>query len=106
MAFGFGWTPCIGPILAGILAIAATQETLLRGVLLLLVYSLGLGIPFIITGFAIGAFMRFFERYKKFIRAGEVIAGVFLVAIGSLMFFGNLGVLLKFVPESFYNFAK
>lgn len=106
MAFGFGWTPCIGPILAGILAIAAAQETLLRGVLLLLVYSLGLGIPFIITGFAIGAFMRFFERYRKFIRTGEVIAGIFLVAIGGLMLFGNLGMLMKYIPESFYNFAK
>jgi cytochrome c-type biogenesis protein len=106
MAFGFGWTPCIGPILAGILALAATQETLLKGVLLLLVYSLGLGIPFIMTGFAVGAFMRFFERYRRFIRAGEIIAGAFLIAIGCLMFFGNLSVLLKFVPESFYNFSK
>lgn len=106
MAFGFGWTPCVGPLLAGILALAATQETMLRGILLLLAYSLGIGIPFIATGFAVGIFMRFLERYRKFIRWGEVIAGVFLVIIGILMFMGNLGVLLKFVPPVFYEFAK
>lgn len=106
LAFAFGWTPCVGPILAGILAVAATQDTLLRGVYLLASYSLGLGIPFIITGFAVGIFMRFFEKYKKFIRWGEIIAGVFLIAIGILIFFGNLEVLTNLIPESFWGFSK
>lgn len=106
MAFGFGWTPCVGPLLAGILALAATQETLLRGVALLFAYSLGIGIPFVATGFAVGAFMKFIEKYRKFIRWGEVTAGVFLVIIGVLMFTGNLQMLLKFVPPVFYEFSK
>lgn len=106
LAFAFGWTPCIGPILAGILALAATQKTLINGIFLLAVYSSGLGIPFIITGFGIAIFMRFFERYKRFIRWGEIIAGLLLIAIGTLVFFNNLTVLLKFVPSFFYKFAK
>jgi cytochrome c-type biogenesis protein len=106
MAFGFGWTPCVGPILAAILALAATQETLLRGTMLLAVYSLGLGLPFIITGFAVGAFMRFFERYKKAIRVIEVCAGILLVFIGILIFSGDLQVLMKYMPDFFYTFSK
>lgn len=106
LAFAFGWTPCVGPILAGILTLAATQDTLLRGVYLLASYSLGLGIPFIITGFAVGVFMRFFEKYKKFIRWGEVVAGVFLIIIGVLIFFGNLEDLSRLLPSSFWEFSK
>lgn len=106
MAFGFGWTPCVGPLLAAILALAATQDTMLRGMALLFVYSMGLGIPFVATGFGVGAFMKFLERYKRFIRFGEIIAGVLLVIIGTLIFFGNLSALLKFVPPVFYQFAK
>jgi cytochrome c-type biogenesis protein len=106
LAFAFGWTPCVGPILAGILALAAAQQTLVKGMYLLAAYSLGLGIPFIITGFGVGAFMKFFEKYKKFIRWGEIIAGVLLVALGALIFFNNLNVLISFIPPAFYDFAK
>jgi cytochrome c-type biogenesis protein len=105
-AFGFGWTPCIGPILAGILTLAATQETMLQGIMLLGVYSLGLGIPFILTGFAIGFFMKFFKKYRRFIRAGEIVAGIFLILMGLLIFTDNLSFLLKYVPETFYELAK
>ncbi|MGB2630899.1 MAG: cytochrome c biogenesis protein CcdA [Candidatus Omnitrophota bacterium] len=106
LAFAFGWTPCVGPILAGILALAAAQQTLIRGMFLLAVYSLGLGIPFIITGFGVGLFMRFFEKYKKFIRWGEIVAGLLLIIIGILIFFNSLDVLIKFVPSVFYKLAK
>ncbi len=106
LAFALGWSPCVGPILAGILALAATQKTLVRGMVMLLLYSLGLGIPFIVTGFAVGVFMRFFEKYKRFIRAGEIVAGVFLIGLGILIFTDNVSMLLKYVPESFYNLAK
>lgn len=106
VAFGFGWTPCIGPILAGILAIAATQETMNRGILLLAAYSIGLGIPFIVTGFAVGAFIKFFEKYKKFIRSGEIVAGVFLIILGGLIFTNNLSVVLRYVPDLFFEFSK
>jgi len=105
LAFAFGWTPCIGPILAGILALAATQKTVVKGMFLLTIYSLGLGIPFIITGFSIGIFMRFFERYKRFVRFGEIFAGVLLMTIGALIFFDNLTVILRFVPSFFYKFS-
>ncbi|MDD3088550.1 MAG: cytochrome c biogenesis protein CcdA [Candidatus Omnitrophica bacterium] len=106
MAFGFGWTPCVGPLLAGILALAATQETMQKGIGLLFAYSMGIGIPFVATGFAVGAFTRFMGKYSRFIRMGEVVAGVFLIAIGTLIFFGNLEALLKYVPPVFYEFAK
>lgn len=106
LAFAFSWTPCIGPILAGILALAATQKTIVKGMFLLGIYSLGLGIPFIITGFGVGIFMHFFKDYKRFIRWGEIVAGLLLIAIGLLIFSNNLTTLLRFVPSFFYKFAK
>ena len=106
LAFAFGWTPCIGPILAGILTLAATQKTVVKGVYLLAVYSAGLGIPFIITGFSVGLFMQFFQRYKRLIRLTEIFAGLLLVAIGALAFFNNSTLLLRFIPPFFYKFAK
>ena len=74
--------------------------------ILLAIYSLGMGIPFIITGFSVGIFMRFFERYKRLIRFGETVAGLLLVVIGVLIFFNSLTLLLKFVPTSLYKFAR
>ncbi|HAZ07451.1 MAG TPA: cytochrome C biogenesis protein [Elusimicrobia bacterium] len=100
LAFACGWTPCIGPILSGILALAATRETVLQGMRLLFVYSMGLGIPFIITGFAVGGFLRFFARYKKYIRAGEVFAGALLVAVGILIFTDRLTTFIRIMPKS------
>ena len=84
--FGFGWTPGLGPILVGILALAAVQQSPIKGAFLLAVYSLGLGIPFIITGFGKKALIHFFRRHKRFIRLGEVVAGLLLIAIGVLIF--------------------
>ena len=104
LAFAFGWTPCIGPILSGILAIAATRETAAQGMSLLFVYSLGLGIPFIITGFAVTRFMRFFAHYKKHIRTGEIAAGALLVAIGLLIFLDKLSWLNRFTPKFLERF--
>jgi cytochrome c-type biogenesis protein len=105
-AFAFGWTPCIGPILGGILALAATQSTVYRGMLLLFCYSLGLGIPFILTGLAVNRFLQFFARYKRFIRWGERFAGALLVAIGAvLLFTRNLTALARFLPSFLYKFS-
>jgi cytochrome c-type biogenesis protein len=98
LAFAFGWTPCIGPVLGTILSLAATRETVGQGMGLLFVYSLGLGIPFIATAFAIGLFMRFFARYKKHIRTGEIAAGALLIAIGLLIFFDKLKLLNSYLP--------
>lgn len=105
LAFACGWTPCIGPILSGILALAATRETVGQGMRLLFVYSLGLGLPFIITGFAVGGFLRFFSRYKRYIRVGEVFSGVLLVAIGVLIFTDRLTWLIRFLPKNLSSFT-
>ena len=104
LAFAFGWTPCIGPILSGILAIAATRETVAQGMTLLLVYSLGLGIPFVLTGFAVTRFMRFFVHYKKHIRTGEIVAGALLIGIGLLIFLDRLSWLNRFTPKFLERF--
>lgn len=104
LAFACGWTPCIGPILSGILALAATRETVGQGMRLLLTYSLGLGVPFILTGFAVGGFLRFFARYKRYIRAGEVLSGALLVLIGVLIFSDRLTWLIRFLPKNLSMF--
>ena len=95
LAFACGWTPCIGPILSGILALAATRETVGAGMRLLFVYSLGLGVPFIVTGFAVGGFMRFFKRFKRHIRTGEILSGALLIAVGVLIFSDRLTWLMR-----------
>lgn len=92
-AFAFGWTPCIGPILGGILAYAGTLEDVHQGILLLSVYSLGLGIPFLLTAFGVNQFFRFFDRIKKYLGLFEKITGVIMVILG-LMIFTNTLVLI------------
>jgi cytochrome c-type biogenesis protein len=96
LAFAFGWSPCIGPILAGVLVLAAQQETVSQGIVLLSAYSLGLGIPFIATGVAINRFLNFFGRIKRHMRMVEVFAGVLLVAVGVLVFTDSLQMLSRY----------
>ncbi|HYG98179.1 MAG TPA: cytochrome c biogenesis protein CcdA [Terriglobales bacterium] len=84
-AFAFGWTPCIGPILATILAFAAAEETVLKGTLLLAVYSLGLAIPFLLTSIGIDRFLRFYARFRRHLHAIEVASGVLLIVVGLLI---------------------
>jgi cytochrome c-type biogenesis protein len=86
IAFAFGWTPCIGPILAAILAIAGAQETVGQGVRLLAVYSLGLGVPFLLTALAVDRFFTAFARIRRYYHAVEVVSGALLVVIGVLIF--------------------
>jgi cytochrome c-type biogenesis protein len=105
LAFAFGWTPCIGPILAGILALAAAQETVAQGVGLLFVYSMGLGVPFILTGLGLDAFLRFFARYKRFIRWGEIAAGALLIGVGLLLLSNRLSLLMRLMPSSLARFS-
>lgn len=104
-AFAFGWTPCIGPILAGVLALAAAQATMNQGMFLLFIYSLGLGIPFILTGFGTATFMYFFNRYKRYIRWGEIAAGALLIVIGVLIFSNQLTKLIGLSPSWLFKFA-
>jgi cytochrome c-type biogenesis protein len=89
-AFAFGWTPCIGPILGGVLAIAATRETIGQGIFLLACYSAGLAIPFLVTALAIGRFLKFYQRFRRYLHVVEVFSGVLLLAIGGLVFMNRL----------------
>src|SRR6185436_4010485 len=90
LAFAFGWTPCIGPILAGILTMASTKETVSQGVLLLAVYSMGLGIPFLLTSLGLNQFLAFYGRFKRHFRAVEMASGGLVIAVGVLILTNNL----------------
>jgi cytochrome c-type biogenesis protein len=91
LAFAAGWTPCIGPILASILMIAATSGQAGRGLWLLTVYSAGLGIPFLISGLLFHQFLSFFQQFRKHIRLTEIITGVLLIIVGIVLMFGMVG---------------
>lgn len=93
VAFAFGWTPCIGPILGGILTIAGTQESVAQGVLLLGAYSLGLGVPFLLTAVAIDRFFAAFAKIRRHYRAIEMVSGALLIAIGLLMLLGRMTII-------------
>jgi cytochrome c-type biogenesis protein len=97
VAFAFGWTPCIGPILAGILAIAASRETVREGVLLLAVYSAGLGIPFLLTSLAVNQFFAAFAKIRRYYHAIEVASGALLVAIGVLIFTNRFTLIAQYL---------
>ena len=97
IAFAFGWTPCIGPILAGILVVAGSKETIGEGVLLLAVYSLGLGVPFLLTSLAIDRFFSVAAAIRRHYHAIELSSGGLLVAIGLLIFTGQLTVIVRYL---------
>jgi cytochrome c-type biogenesis protein len=100
-AFAFGWTPCIGPILTGILALAAIRDTVFQGMFLLGIYSAGLAIPFILTGLGLSQFLKFYGGFRRHLQVVEVLSGVLLIGIGALMAFNKLGVLSGYL--SFLN---
>jgi cytochrome c-type biogenesis protein len=89
-AFAFGWTPCIGPILASVLTLAASEGTVARGIFLLTAYSAGLAIPFLLTAIGIGQFLKFYQRFRRHIHLVEVFSGVLLLAVGGLIFMNRL----------------
>jgi cytochrome c-type biogenesis protein len=97
IAFAFGWTPCIGPILAAILAVAAAQESVVQGVKLLAVYSLGLGLPFIATALAINQFFAASARIRKHYHTIEVVSGVLLVVVGVLIFTNRFTIIAQYL---------
>ncbi len=101
LAFAFGWTPCIGPILAAILALAAQRETVWQGVVLLAAYSAGLGLPFLAAAFAIRLFFAAFAQLKRYLRAFEVASGVLLVAIALLLVTDRLALLARWFSKLF-----
>ena len=101
MAFGFGWTPCIGPILGSILALASTEETILRAIILLTFYSLGLAIPFILSGYLIQRFLMFSKNFKKNINLVSKIGGFILLITGILILTKQLQVLGYYILNIF-----
>ena len=101
LAFAVGWTPCIGPVLAAILSVAATQETAYEGAALLGVYSLGLGVPFLLAGIAIGPFLTFFSSFRKHLGTIEKVMGALLVLTGLLFLTGQFTRIAYWFQETF-----
>ncbi len=101
MAFGFGWTPCIGPILGSILALASTEENISRGITMLTFYSLGLAIPFILSGFLIQKFLLFSKNFKKNINLVLKLGGIILLITGVLILTNQLQILGYYILNIF-----
>jgi len=101
LAFAFGWTPCIGPILAAILAVAASEATVAKGAGLLAVYSLGLGIPFVIAAVAIEPFAAFLARFRTYLHRVEQVMGVLLIITGIMFLTGTITRMSFWLLETF-----
>ena len=101
LAFAFGWTPCIGPVLAAILAVASSEESVSRGAMLLTAYSFGLGIPFILAAFAMEPFTRFLRRFRSRLAYVEKVMGVLLVLTGLAFLTGGISTMSFWLLETF-----
>ena len=101
VGFAAGWTPCIGPILAAILMMAASSDTLLQGVFLLIVYSLGLAIPFFLTSIGITTFLKHFNRLKKHMRVVSIATGSLLIITGALIYFDYFAIFTGYLNSLF-----
>jgi cytochrome c-type biogenesis protein len=101
LAFAIGWTPCIGPVLAAILSVAASQQTAYEGAALLGLYSLGLGVPFLLAGIAIGPFLTFFNSFRRHLGTVEKVMGGLLVVTGLLFVTGQFTRLSYWFLETF-----
>ena len=101
LSFAFGWTPCIGPILGSVLSVAASSETISQGVFLLFLYSMGLGIPFLLAAYAIGSFLNFFSKIKKYMRTIEIVTGLLLIIFGILILTNRIQELALFFIKYF-----
>ncbi|MBT9166632.1 MAG: Thiol:disulfide interchange protein DsbD [Chloroflexi bacterium] len=93
-AFSLGWTPCIGPILGGVLTLAASSETAWQGAYLLTSYSLGLGLPLVIISLAIGPISSHLKRFSRYTPLASLIGGLLLILVGTLIFFDRLAWLI------------
>jgi cytochrome c-type biogenesis protein len=97
ISFAFGWTPCIGPILSAILLVAAQQESINQGIILLSIYSLGLAIPFLLTALAINQFFAAFSRIRRHYHAIEVVSGLLMIVIGVLIFTNRFTIIAQWL---------
>jgi len=100
-AFAFGWTPCVGPILAVILSFAAAQDSVLKGIALLTIYSLGLAVPFLLTSLGLERFLKFYSRFRSHMHAVEVASGALLIALGVLLVINRFTIISNYL--SFLN---
>ena len=99
LAFGLGWTPCVGPVLAGILALAASEATLEKGVALLSLYSLGVAVPFLATSLAVGRFLSVYQRLRHHLSRVEFAAGTLMIAVGILVLTRHLTVVNAWLSD-------
>jgi cytochrome c-type biogenesis protein len=106
LSFAFGWTPCIGPILGSVLSIAASSETVTYGIVLLTLYSAGLGVPFLISAYAISGFMKFLSKIRNYIRAIEIFTGLLLILFGILILTNRIQELAFFFIKYFPFLAQ
>jgi cytochrome c-type biogenesis protein len=97
ISFAFGWTPCIGPILSAILLVAAQQESVGQGIVLLSTYSLGLAIPFLLTAVAINQFFVAFKKIRRYYHAIEIVSGALMIVIGVLIFTNRFTVIAQWL---------
>lgn len=105
LAFAFGWTPCVGPVLAAILFVAGAEGTALRGAMLLAVYSLGIGIPFMLAAVFAGRFLGFAGRFRQHMRKIEVAMGLLLVFTGILFITGSMSYIAQWLLDTFPGFS-
>lgn len=101
MAFAFGWTPCVGPVLSAILLYSSSQDTVTQGVLLLSLYSLGLGMPFLIAGVSVNAFLSFIRKMRRQLSIIKVVVGVFMAFMGILVATGSLSLIAEYFARLF-----
>jgi cytochrome c-type biogenesis protein len=104
MTFAAGWTPCIGPILGSILLVASTEGSTMAGVRLLTVYSMGLGVPFLLAALAFNSFLTYTRILNRYMRAIMVVSGLILIAFGVILLTDNLRYLTAFFPDLEINF--
>lgn len=105
LAFAFGWTPCVGPVLAAILFVAGAEDTAMRGAVLLAAYSLGIGIPFMLAGIFASRFISLANRFKRHMHKIEMVMGVLLVITGLLFITGQMSRIAQWLLETFPAFA-
>ena len=106
LAFAFGWTPCVGPVLASILLLSGAQDSMLQGALLLLAYAAGIGAPFLLAAAFAPWFLKRSSRLSRFARPISIVAGVILIATGALIATGSFGVIGAWMLETFPAFGR